>query len=239
MMIGVGLRQQRGHWDTTPSNAWGTVAVKRFARAYPERRDGITTAQLGQTQRMGATGRSATRRSRCLPRFRRPTPRSCSRPQRQPGALGDDLGARRGAADRARLRRLRVSRQVTFLERKAPDRISAGDVLKMRITVDAPVDRTWVVVEDPIPAGASIVSGGGGQSMPARRPRRTAATVAELYRARLDSWRGYYDWLPKGGRAVEYVLRINGSAASCCRRPGSRRCTRPKSTRRFPTGRWW
>ena len=58
----------------------------------------------------------------------------------------------------------RVSRQITFLERKRPDRLSAGDVLKVRIIVEAPVDRTWVVIEDPVPAGASIVSGGGGQS---------------------------------------------------------------------------
>src|SRR3546814_14916983 len=31
----VAQRQRRGHWDTTPANAWGAVTVRRFAELYP------------------------------------------------------------------------------------------------------------------------------------------------------------------------------------------------------------
>jgi hypothetical protein len=52
MMIGVALRQRQGHWDTTPANAWGTIAARRFARAYPPASlSGVTTATLGGRQR--------------------------------------------------------------------------------------------------------------------------------------------------------------------------------------------
>src|SRR3546814_19290920 len=34
-MVGVAQRQRRGHWDTTPANAWGAVTVRRFAELYP------------------------------------------------------------------------------------------------------------------------------------------------------------------------------------------------------------
>ena len=35
MMIGTALRQRRGHWDTTTANAWGAIAVRKFAGLYP------------------------------------------------------------------------------------------------------------------------------------------------------------------------------------------------------------
>src|SRR3546814_9005844 len=35
MMVGVAQRQLHGRWDTTTSNAWGTIAVRKFAQSYP------------------------------------------------------------------------------------------------------------------------------------------------------------------------------------------------------------
>src|SRR3546814_19505113 len=35
LMVGVAQRQRKGHWDTTPANAWGAVTVRRFAALYP------------------------------------------------------------------------------------------------------------------------------------------------------------------------------------------------------------
>src|SRR3546814_8335722 len=35
LMVGVAQRQRRGHWDTTPANAWGATVVRRFAELYP------------------------------------------------------------------------------------------------------------------------------------------------------------------------------------------------------------
>jgi hypothetical protein len=106
----------------------------------------------------------------------------------------------------------RVGREVSFLERKRPGAVSAGDVLKVRITVEAPVDRTWVVVEDPVPAGASVISGGGGQSalLAARASGGSGIWPSYIERGN-DAWRAYYGWLPQGRTTVEYVLRINGA----------------------------
>ena len=47
MMVGVSLRQMRGHWDTTTANAWGTIAARKFAGLYPaEAITGTTTLTL-------------------------------------------------------------------------------------------------------------------------------------------------------------------------------------------------
>lgn len=217
MMIGVGLRQQRGHWDTTPANAWGTIAVRRFEAAYPGAAAGTTEGRLG--------GEVQTRMWPRLPAGGRPVPpppMSFALPARpaslmlshsaspKPWATVSVRAAVPLAA--AAFAGYRVTREVSFLERKRPGKLSAGDVLKVRISVDAPVDRTWVVIEDPIPAGASVISGGGGQSalLAGRASGGSGAWPSYIERGN-DAWRAYFGWMPQGRTTVEYALRINGA----------------------------
>ncbi|HYD99341.1 MAG TPA: alpha-2-macroglobulin family protein, partial [Alphaproteobacteria bacterium] len=218
MMVGAGLRQHRGHWDTTPANAWGTIAVRRFEAAYPGAAAGTTTGRLG-----GAV------ESRLWPRLPAggpppplPEPMRFALPAR-PASLLLSHSARPGPWATVAVRAAvplteaafagyRVSRQVAFIERKRRDSLSAGDVLRVRISVEAPVDRTWVVIEDPVPAGASVISGGGGQSTLLAAQARGGEGAWPSYIERgNDAWRAYFGWLPRGRTSVEYVLRINGS----------------------------
>ncbi|HEX8572761.1 MAG TPA: MG2 domain-containing protein [Allosphingosinicella sp.] len=217
MMIGAGLRQRRGHWDTTPANAWGTIAVRRFEAAYPAAAAGTSTVRLGgETQ------------TRMWPRVEAGSKRVSPPPMSFPlPARADSLSFAHSAQPapwatvsvRAAVplaapafAGYRVSREIAFLERKRADALSSGDVLKVRITVDAPVDRTWVVVEDPIPAGASIISGGGGQSaLLAGRASAGSGSWPSYIERGNDSWRAYFGWLPKGRTVVEYALRLNGA----------------------------
>jgi uncharacterized protein YfaS (alpha-2-macroglobulin family) len=204
MMIGVALRQAQGRWDTTPANAWGTVATERFAKAYPGASAGITTARLnGQTH-------TARLSSGELLRF--PLPKG-----RAPLLLSHDASPAPWAFVSVRaavpltapaFAGYRVSRSVQVLERQRPGQLTRGDVVKVRITIEAPVDRTWVVVDDPIPAGASVISGVGGQSALFAGQAGGDAWPSYIERG-FDAWRAYFDWLPRGRTSVEYVLRIN------------------------------
>ncbi|WP_442678771.1 alpha-2-macroglobulin family protein [Sphingomonas sp. ASY06-1R] len=207
MMVGVALRQRQGHWDTTPANAWGTIAAHRFATAYPGSGTGLTTASLG--------GRSLTSRGLQPPTLSFPLPQT-------PGSLllRHDGGAGPWATVSVRaavpltaplFAGYRISREVTFLQRRRPDQISRGDVVRVRITVDAPVDRTWVVVEDPIPAGASILGAGGGQSALLAAGANGGSSSPSYVEQGLDAWRGYFGWMPKGRSTVEYAVRLNGT----------------------------
>jgi uncharacterized protein YfaS (alpha-2-macroglobulin family) len=207
MMIGVSLRQRRGHWDTTPANAWGTIAARRFGAAYPAASSGVTTMRLGSLVLTSTLPQGAPIR---FPLPSAPTPLLLSHSS-APGPWA--MVSVRGAVPlRAPIfSGYRVTRQLSFLERRQPDRVSRGDVLKVRIVIDAPVDRTWVVVEDPIPAGASIVSGGGNQSaLLSARAEGGNAWPSYVERG-LDAWRGYFGWLPKGQTVVEYAVRVNGA----------------------------
>ncbi|MFL6856478.1 MAG: alpha-2-macroglobulin family protein, partial [Allosphingosinicella sp.] len=205
MMIGAALRQSRGHWDTTPANAWGTLAVRRFAAAYPGVPTGVTTVTLG--------GSSVERG------WPAPAPIHFPLPAQQTSLLFAHPGAAQPWAfvsvkaavplTAASFSGYRIAREASFLVRKTPGAVSRGDVMKIRITVQAPVDRTWVVVEDPIPAGASIVSGGGQSSLLAEKAGGGEGGWPSYIERSHGVWRAYYGWLPSGRTSVEYVVRIN------------------------------
>ncbi len=207
MMIGVALRQSRGHWDTTPANAWGTIAVRRFTAAYPGTATGVTTARLG-----GETI-SRTWPTPAPMFFRAPTGAAALLLSHNaaPGPWATVSVKAAVPLTAPAFAGYRVRRQLFFVQRAHGGQLSRGDVLRVRITVVAPVDRTWVVVEDPIPAGASIVSGEGGQSalLAGQADASDGASPSYVERG-LDAWRGYFGWLPKGTTTVEYIVRLNG-----------------------------
>ena len=64
-----------------------------------------------------------------------------------------------------------IRRTITPIEQASKDAWTRGDVVRVRLEIDAQSDMGWVVVEDPVPAGASILGGGLGRdsSDPYRR----------------------------------------------------------------------
>jgi uncharacterized protein YfaS (alpha-2-macroglobulin family) len=69
----------------------------------------------------------------------------------------------------------------------------------------------WVAVNDPIPAGATLLGGGLGRdsainTQGEKREGRAWPTYEE--RAQ-DAWRAYFEWLPRGKQVMEYTVRLN------------------------------
>ena len=64
----------------------------------------------------------------------------------------------------------------------------------------------WVVVNDPIPGGATIVHTGLGSALAASGEKDRSATYIER---KFEAFRAYYEYIGKGGWAVEYTLRLN------------------------------
>ena len=209
LMVGVAQRQRRGHWDTTPANAWGATVVRRFAELYP-------ASAITGTTNIALAGKSA---AASWPRA------SDAEPLRVPLAAGAmSLRHRGGGSPWATVSvkvavplteplnaGYRIKRSVSIVKAANPKQLTRGDVLKVRIEVIAAASRTWVIVNDPIPPGATIVGNLGGQSeMLAEQADGTGWQPSYVER-RKDSWRGYFGWMPAGTHAVEYVVRLNGS----------------------------
>lgn len=209
MMVGVAARQKRGHWDTTLANAWGTLAVRRFKSIYPEAAiAGTTTARLGPSllDRRWPLGAEAR-----LLRFALPAGRTTLQ-LAQTGGAGPWATVSIRAAVPLRqplFAGYRLTREVEVIERARQDRLSRGDVLRVRLTVEASADRNWVVVSDPVPPGATIVGGLGGQSTLLQGGGGETAQPSYVERG-TGGWRGYFEWLPRGRTVVEYTVRLNG-----------------------------
>lgn len=209
LMVGIAQRQRRGHWDTTPANAWGATVVRRFAELYP-------ASAITGTTHIALAGGSAAQN------WPRPAD---AQPLRVPLAAGTmSLRHQGGGSPWATVSvkaavplaeplnaGYRVKRQVSIVKAANPKRLTRGDVIKVRIEVIAAAGRTWVIVNDPVPPGATIVGNLGGQSEMLADQADGSGWQPSYVERRKDSWRGYFGWMPAGTHAVEYVVRLNGS----------------------------
>jgi uncharacterized protein YfaS (alpha-2-macroglobulin family) len=207
LMMGLAMRQSRGHWDTTTANAWGVVAAKKFDGLYPP-------GAIGGTTRVSLAGQSA------VATWPAPAPIALRLPSvPTPLLLAHGEGAGPWAQvsvtaavpmKAAFIGGYRIARTVSVIQRRVPGRLSRGDVLRVRLTIDAGAERNWVVVNDPIPAGATIVGDLGGQSVQLAAQANGSEGASPSYVERgLDAWRGYYGWMPRGRVVVEYAVRLN------------------------------
>ena len=93
--------------------------------------------------------------------------------------------------------------------KKALADMAPGDVLKVTLTVEASADRSWVVISDPVPAGATVIGSLGGQSQ--MLAEGTGAGGTSYVERGRDAWRGYFAWMPRGTHSVSYAMRLNAA----------------------------
>ncbi len=105
----------------------------------------------------------------------------------------------------------RIERTVTPVETSGAGALRRGDTVRVRLDIEAQSDMAWVVVDDPVPAGAAILGGGLGrdsQILSAGQVPRSLVQPAFEERS-FAGFRAYYRFLPKGHWSVEYTLRLN------------------------------
>jgi len=215
LMVGVALRQARGHWDTTPANAWGAIAARRFASLYPASAvAGTTTATLGPVSRAQSWPMASGAGPLRLPVPAAPAPLMVN----QSGGAGPWAIVSVHAAVPLRqplFAGYRAEKAISIISQKNKGYLTRGDVIRIRITVDATAERNWVVVSDPVPPGATIIGGLGGQSaiLGAQADADNGeAGVRPAYVERgRDAYRAYFYWVPRGRFVTEYAVRLNGT----------------------------
>ncbi|MCB1748635.1 MAG: hypothetical protein KDK06_15760 [Gammaproteobacteria bacterium] len=217
MLRGALARQRAGHWDTTVANAWGALAVARFGARFE------ATPVTGETE----VARGGERRTLDWATAGDDAATAASRATELP--WGDDdaalelrhagggapwaLVASRAAVPlRAALSSgYTVTRTVTAVEQAVAGEWRRGDIVRVSLAIEARADMGWVVVDDPVPAGATILGSGlGGDSAIATRgERRTGRVEAAYEERRFDAFRAYYAFVPAGRWTLEYTLRLD------------------------------
>lgn len=204
-------RQIKGHWSTTVANAWGVMAMKKFSDTFN------TTPVAGET-----IGRLATTEQHhnwsTKPKggtLKMPWPRGKSRLSLEHQGLGKPWVTIQSRAaiplKKPFSSGYQIHRTIIPIEQKMAGVWSRGDVLRVHLEVKAPSDMTWVVIDDPIPAGSAILGTGLGKdsalmTQGEERQRWINPTFEERT---FDAFRAYYAWVPKGRWTLEYTLRLN------------------------------
>ncbi|MEQ1630572.1 MAG: hypothetical protein ABL873_08685, partial [Gallionella sp.] len=106
-------------------------------------------------------------------------------------------------------------RKIIPIEQKERDRWHRGDVVKIHLDIDAQSDMTWVVVDDPVPGGATILGTGlGGDSKLLRLDEKKQGWVWPAFEERTyTAFHAYYRFVPKGKFTLEYTVRLNNEGS--------------------------
>lgn len=203
-------RQLFGHWNTTVANAWGVLAIEKFSRAFE------STPVTGETSVHYAAHEEHVA-------WPRPPDAPVVNLPWQSGQQTLDVRHTGGGAPWAMVRAtaalpldkplstgFKATRTVTPVEQHQRGVLTRGDVVRVHLDLEAQSDMTWVVVDDPIPAGATVLGSLGGQSELLKRDdQRTGWAWLAFEERRFDGYRAYYRFVPKGRWTVEYTVRLN------------------------------
>jgi alpha-2-macroglobulin len=211
MMRGSLGRQQRGHWNTTVANAWGVLAAEKFAKVFEQTPvAGTSRGMLGKQQQAvewsGASGG---------PAWDFAWPQGPARL-----TLMHDGGGKPWATIQSRaaiplkqplFTGYRIARTVSAVDQKEKGKWSRGDVMRVRLDLEAQSDMSWVVVHDPVPAGATVLGSGLGRDSQilTQGERRQGWVWPAFEERRFDSFRAYYAFVPKGKWTLEYSVRLS------------------------------
>lgn len=215
LMKGTIGRQRGGSWSTTIANAWGRLALERHAARFEkEPVTGMTRVALG-----AASEEIAWSEGRAEPGNRIPWPARAAHLDARHDGTGRPWAEIQTVAAiplRAPLfAGYAIERTWTPVVQKTPGVYSRGDIVRVGVVVDAQSDASWVVVDDPIPAGATILGSGLGRDSALLRVGESAGALGWgcpciAYRERTElAHRDYYEFLPKGRVEIEYTLRLN------------------------------
>ena len=211
MARGALERRLRGHWNTTVANAWGVLAMEKFSRTF----EAVSVS--------GATGAALAGRKTAQDWAKAPEGGTLEfawpRGKENLGIAHDGDGnpwvtltSRAAIPLKAPLSTgYRIERMVTPVEQKISGAWSRGDVARVKLTIEAQSDMTWVVVSDPIPGGATILGSGLGRDSPllTQGEKKSGYAWPAFEERRFDGFRAYYEYVPKGKWTVEYTLRLN------------------------------
>lgn len=224
LVNGLIARQSKGAWMTTTANVWGSLAVEKYASNFE--RDtvtGTTSVSIKDNQKALFTQQSTWQSTGVKDNASTSArPATVTLPWAS-GAATLNITHQGAGKPYVMLQSLaavpmtredfagyRVTRTVTPVTQKTPGKWSVGDVYRVKIDVDAQADMSWVVLSDPVPAGATVLGSGlARDSQVEVRGERATGGWAAFEERTFEGFRVYYHYLSKGTSSVEYTVRLN------------------------------
>lgn len=215
-------RQRQGAWLTTTANLWGSLALDKFSQRFENVPvTGTTQAQLGGATVSHSWSAQPQGGGQLLPWPTAPAnQRTAIAPltaqQQGTGKPWLTVQALAAIPLKAPLNAgYRVQRQVSIVDGDELKPVPAGPLprgtlLRVRLVVDAQSDMTWVALNDPIPAGSTVMGSSLGRDSALATRGETQQGIWPVYvERRFDAYRAYYEGMPKGHHEIDYTVRLN------------------------------
>ena len=214
MVVGSLGRQRGGAWSTTTANLWGSLALDKFSAKFE------STKVLGKTS---AAISSSGEKPRTLDWSTEPGGGvlKLAWPEKPENLNVTHIGDGKPWLAMQSLAAVPlkapinagygIRRSVSAIEQKDKSKWSRGDLMRVRLDIDARADMTWVVVSDPVPGGATLLGSGLGRDseIAARNERREGNAWSAYQERGFEAFRSYYSHLPRGKHVIEYTLRLS------------------------------
>jgi uncharacterized protein YfaS (alpha-2-macroglobulin family) len=223
MARGVVARLRLGKWDSTMANAWGVTHLRHFSKKFEnEKVTGETHINASNISNVFDWKTSPNGEHKLL-NWPAGSDKSDSPVQFTHSGTGKpwihfetisaiplkapwDMG-------------YKVSRKITPVTQTTPGTWQVGDVANIELTITAKADQPWVVVTDPIPAGASHLGTGlqGSSRFLNKTPKRdTPTTEAQPWPTEYEekshaNFVSYSAYLPSGTYRLNYRIRLNSA----------------------------
>ncbi len=213
VMVGAMAMQSRGSWPTTTSNAWGTLAVGRFTRAFESKPiTGVTSAVIEASKK---ELQWADEPKGGMLDFPWPPAQANLRIDHAGGG-NPWVQVRANAALPLKaplFTGYQITRTLSPVESSHTGGWRQGDLVRVHLKIEAQTDMTWVVVNDPLPAGASHLGTGLARDSQIATSTENVNNQNYLWPAYIerafDAFRAYYEYVPKGTFEIEYTIRLN------------------------------
>ncbi|PJZ69552.1 peptidase inhibitor [Leptospira perolatii] len=203
---------RKGHWDITPANAIGALALRKYAGIYETSKvSGKSTVQLANSQKSFDWEKKETKLEFVYP----------------PGRSELEIAHSGSGEPYATVRTIsalplkapihsgiRVSKEILDESGKPKSTFKEGDIVKVRLKIRSEFSISWLALKDPIPSGATALGSGLG---------RDSSLLTETLQYRWDSpsfmerkfdgITAYYELFYPGEATLEYLYRINSPGA--------------------------
>jgi uncharacterized protein YfaS (alpha-2-macroglobulin family) len=208
MVLGLMDRQTKGSWNLTTANAWGTLMLRKYAERFEK-----VKPQGEMLVTLGTEGKKQSWKKSDQGSFEFPIKNEKAAVQfKQEGAGKPWITASLKAAvviTKSLNAGYAIEKEYIPVEQKKSGSWSRGDIIKVRLKVKAQSPMSWVVVQDPIPSGASVLGSGLGRDSALLTQKNVDELWSDFVERGQDSVKFYYSWFPRGEFTVEYTLRLN------------------------------
>lgn len=211
-MRGALGRQRSGSWDMTVANAWGSLLIRKFrVEMEGEKISGetkIALAKLEKKAKWGKEGASPSVLDFSFPKTGAPL----SLAHEGGGSPWYRVTSIVSSPLKETLHSgMRLVKTVKKVDGSKSKTWEAGDVIEVKLTLETKAAMSWVVIRDPIPAGASILN-----VMPGKETSTSSEDEWDwmsgypiFEERKFDSLRAYYSWFPEGTTTLRYRYRLN------------------------------